>query len=107
MPQFPLVASANMSRSFCVILGRFFVVHCPNKIWLFNEILQYHSLSIFDELLAFGCELHLEMMVCVTFVVSLMGCDISGVWMCMLNYVLNKLHVQYTKTNCQYTKQTV
>ena len=90
-----------MSKSFCVISA---VVHFLRIkfAFFFYEAFQYHSLSIFDKLSAFGCEFHLEMMVCVAFVVSLMECAISGVWMCMLNCLLNEFHAQYIRANCQH-----
>ena len=93
MPQFPLVVSAYMSRSFGVILAVF--------LWCTGRGLQDHMIMNTSSLSS-NIEIHLEMMVCVAFVVSLMECAIYGVSMYMLNYVLNELYVQYTKTNCQH-----
>ena len=95
-----------MSRSFRVIsaFNSVLVVHCPRiKIRIFfMNFCSTSYLSTFVELSVFGCELALELMACVAFVVSLIEYAISGIWMCMLNYVLNELYVQYSRANCQH-----
>ena len=102
-PQFPLVASVNMSRSFCVISAVFLRLTTRGSKFVF--FMNSRCTFIFQHLMNFrffGCELYLELIACVAFVVSLIRYAISGIWMCMLNYVLNKLYVQYTKANCQH-----